>query len=235
MRFTASQAFFGIAGFALYLAILWVGYRHRLLRAFPVFYLYVSARVLQSIWFWSYLLFLGESRDPIYAHSFYANLLADQLFEVAIMAKIYLRVKTSKDNWYWGLLVFLTAMMALVSLSHELSDIFSGYLAGNAVLYQFQVLFCALILGHMALNRRVAIGWNQFSIISGLAISILLKYIGWALVASRVFGYDALQPWFQPLELLPWVFWAFLIRGPASDGSLPDGHADDSRTPAPRI
>lgn len=211
-----------IIGIVLSAVIFWNGWRGSLLRHFPIFYSYIAISSLGStaLGAWSFARFGGTG----YAEAYFTLLLVRQVLEISIFAKLYTRFRMQNDQHMWQLLAAVTGTMAVFLLVHVGSgqSTFGSYPFLVTVLLQFQTLFCALTLGHVALNRRVSIGWNQFVIISGLAISILFKYIGWALVASDLIEFNVLRPWIQPIEIVPWIIWAVSMRDYFPTRELPE-------------
>lgn len=215
-----------IIGIVLSLVILWYGWKGSLIRRFPIFYGYIAISSLGSTalgigWF------LIDTAD--YVEAYFNLLLLRQVLEISILAKLYTRFRFLKDQHMWQLLVAVTSIMGVFLLVHVSTGQanLGSYPSLVAVFLQFQTLFCALTLGHIALNRRVSIGWNQFVIISGLAISILFKYIGWALVASDLIHFSVLRPWIQPIEIVPWIIWAFSMRKYDPTRELPESDFTD--------
>lgn len=211
-----------IIGIALSLVILWNGLKGSLIRRFPIFYSYIAISSLGSTALC--ICWLLKIDLDLYIEAYFDLLLLRQALEISILAKLYTRFRSLKDQHMWQLLVAVTAMMAVFLLVYVGSGqgSFGSYPFLVAILLQFQTLFCALTLGHIALNRKVSIGWNQFVIVSGLAISILFKYIGWALVASDLIQFNLLRPWIQPIEIVPWIIWAVSMRDYFPTRELPE-------------
>ena len=210
----------GIVGLALSVMILRSGWRDSLTRLFPFFYLYVLVSTAGSVALWtSYFL---DLQNEGYVHLYFVVHLLRQGLEICILARAYARFRVHDDHRMWQALSLLTGMMAVILLVNWAPNTFRTYQFFTAALLQFQTLFCALTLGHIAMNRRLTIGWNQFTVISGLAISILFKYIGWALVASGAIKFNLLWPWIMPIEIVPWVIWAISMRGKSPTLELPE-------------
>ncbi len=213
----------GIAGLVLSAMILWNGWRDALTRLFPFFYLYVLVSTVGSLALWVGHFLEMQNKEYVYLY-FWVHLLRQGL-EICILARVYARFRGQDDHRMWQGLSLLTGMMAVILLVNWSPHYFRTFQFVTAALLQFQTLFCALTLGHIAMNRRLTIGWNQFTVISGLAISILFKYIGWALVASGVIKFDLLWPWIMPIEIVPWIIWAISMRGQSPTLELTDSRS----------
>ena len=216
------QLFFGIAGLLLELTILYFGIREGLLRRMPAFYLYVVWAIIRNLGLWSYLLVIGvtpENHASFVSASYLSGFVSHAL-ELVLLLRFYSIFKSREDKGVWLAFAGFTLLMTSFFSLHQL-DTFNQmetwgavgyYRVAQVTLLHFQTLFVALVLGHIIFNRYLSIGWNHVAIIFGLAISIVIEYLCWALYVSGVINYGIMRALLQPSVITPWIIWAISIR-----------------------
>lgn len=189
------------------------------LRFFYYFIIW-NLSTLTAAWTW-YFLFPESLNGWAYSHVWSLLRIVGPLLQVFVLWRLYSAFRFHNDRLIWHSLLLATVAMVLFLASVQDMAGYGVYFLVQAGLLQFQVLFCALILGYIALNNDLMVGWNHVALIFGLVISIGVDYIGLVLFMAGVISYPEWRPWIAPLDALPAVIWAIALRGYHPTGSKP--------------